>query len=245
MQAIAGAIANSTRRGGPHVDLYCADILKLCGPDSNILGYTFTPSWIGSDYIVLCPSALGLGSAPAPCSTLAGTQVSSASTSQVLLHLMLTMNNVVGKVISNSVYGALACRKLLQASKAARGPAMDPLQNVDSFVQLAVAQWGYGLGGPPYKGAACLPSDVDSPPKGKRVEHPPESTKMPALQARMTGDMTLSRRQDNINDYHDGIIQRAEQCKGDQQTLIQYAAENARALARAARDSTDEELWKQ
>lgn len=164
---------------------------------------------------------------------------------------MLTMNNVVRKVISNSVYGALACRKLLQASKAGGGPAaVDPLQNVDSFVQLAVAQWRYGLGGPPYKGAACLPSVGDSPRNNdKRAEHPPESLKKkkkkPALQARVTGDRTLSRRQDNINDYHDGIIRRAEQCKGDQQTLVQYAAENARALARAARDSTDDELWKQ
>ena len=243
VQAIAGAIANSTRGAGPHVDLYCADLLKLCGPNSNILGYTFTPSWIGSDYIVLCPSALSLGRAPAPCSTPAGTQVRGASTSQVLLHLMLTMNNVVGKVISNSVYGALACRKLLEASKAGGRPAIDPLQNVDSFVQLAVAQWQYGLGGPPYDGAACLPSNVNSSPRNdKRVEHF-ESINKPALA--MTGDMTLSRRQGNVNDYHDGIIERAEQCKGDQQTLIQYAAENARAMARAARDSTDDELWKQ
>ena len=152
------------------------------------------------------------------------------------------MNSVVGKVISNSVYGALASRKLLEASKAG-GPAMDPLQNVDSFVQLAVAQWEYGLGGPPYDGAACLPSDGDSSPRNDKRVEPSGSMNKRALA--MNGDVTLSRRQANVNDYHDGIIERAEQCKGDQQTLIQYAAENARALARAARDSTDDELWKQ
>ena len=151
------------------------------------------------------------------------------------------MNNVVGRVISNSVYGPLACRKLVEAFKAGR-PAIDPLQNVDSFVQLAVAQWRYGLGGSPYTGAACLPSSISSSRNAKRKQSL-ESTKKPA-QA-MTGKTALLRRQDNINDYHDGIIKRAEQCKGDQQTLIQYAAENARAMARAARDSTDEELWKQ
>ena len=155
---------------------------------------------------------------------------------------MLTMNNVVGKVISNSVYGPLACRKLLEASKAGR-PAIDPLQNVDSFVQLAVAQWSYGLGGSPYTGAACLPSNGDSSRNVKRKESL-EATKKPT-QAMTGGDTTFSRRQEYINDYHDGIIQRAEQCKGDQQTLIQYAAENARAMARAARDSTDDDLWKQ
>ena len=240
VKAIAGAIVNSTRRGGPHVDLYCADMLRLCGPNSNILGYTFTPSWIGSDYIVLCPSALSLGKAPAPCSTPAGTQVRT-STSQVLLHLMLTMNNVVGKVISNSVYGPIACRKLLQASKAG-GPAIDPLKNVDSFVQLAVAQWSYGLGGAPYTGAACLPTNGNSSQNDKRAE-PSESLEKP-IQA-MSSDTALSRRQANVGDFHDGVIKRAEQCKGDQQTLVQYAAENARAMARAARDSTDDELWKQ
>ena len=151
------------------------------------------------------------------------------------------MNNVVGKVISNSVYGPLACRKLLEASKAG-SPAMDPLQNVDSFVQLAVAQWRYGLGGSPYTGTACLPSNGNPSGKVRRKEIS-ESTRKPFHA--MTGDTTLSRRQDDTNDYFDGIINRAEQCKGDQQTLIQYAAENARALARAARDSTDAELWKQ
>ena len=155
---------------------------------------------------------------------------------------MLTMNNVVGKVISNSIYGPLACRKLLEASKAGR-LAIDTLQNVDSFVQLAVAQWSYGLGGSPYTGAACLPSNGDSSRNVKR-KGSLETRNEPA-QAMTAGDTTLSRRQGNINDYYDGVIQRAEQCKGDQQTLVQYAAENARAMARTARDSTDDELWKQ
>lgn len=239
VQSIATSVVNSTRGHGPHVDLYCSDILNLCGSNSNILGYTFTPSWIGSAYIVLCPSALNLGRAPAPCSTPAGTQTS-ASTSHVLFHLMLTVNNVVGRVISNSVYGSLASQKLLEASKAGQ-PTTDPLGNVDSYAQLAVAQWEYGLGGPPYTGEACLPPDNKLHQNDKRIV----SVQADGLDEPTTRDRRLSIRQDATEQYYLDMAERAEECKGTQEIVIQNAAENARALARAARDNKDDELWKQ
>lgn len=240
VQNISTSVANSMRGNGPHVDLYCSDILNLCGSNSNILGYTFTPSWIGNAYIVLCPSALNLGRAPAPCSTPAGTQVS-ASTSHVLFHLMLTINNVVGRVISNSAYGSLASQKLLKASKAGQ-PTTDPLGNVDSYAQLAIAQWEYGLGGPPYTGETCLAPDNKLPQNDKRTV---SVQALNGLNEPTNNNKRLSIRQDATEQYYLDMAKRAEKCKGPQQIIVLNAAENARALARAARDNKDDELWKQ
>ena len=238
VQNISTSVANSMRGNGPHVDLYCSDILNLCGSNSNILGYTFTPSWIGNAYVVLCSSALSLGRAPAPCSTPAGTQVS-ASTSHVLFHLMLTINNVVGRVISNSAYGSLASQRLLEASKAGQ-PTTDPVGNADSYAQLAIAQWEYGLGGPPYTGEACLPPDNKLPQNNKRTA---SVQALDEVDEPTYNNKRLSIRQGD--QYYLDIAERAEECKGSQQILVQNAAENARALARAAHDNKDDELWKQ
>lgn len=57
---------NATNGNSPHVDVYCTDGLNLCSSDSNILGYSSTPSWLGNAYITLCPSARNLGRAPIP-----------------------------------------------------------------------------------------------------------------------------------------------------------------------------------
>ena len=236
---IAGSVAESIRGIGPHVKLYCSDALKLCKVNSNILGYTFTPSWLGNAYVVMCPLALRLGRAPTPCSTPAGTEVSPSS-SQVLFHLMLTLNNVVGRVISNSVYGSSASQKLLQASSPG-GLVTDPLQNVDSFVQLAVDQWRYGLGGPPYHGAACLPSVGSASTNGKRTV---SSRSLVTSEPALTNRGMLKPRQD-VDAIMNRVKQPQFQCRGGQQILLQNAEENARALATYARDSRDLDLWKQ
>ena len=239
VEAIASSVGSSLQGSGPHVDLYCSGAQGLCNSSSNIMGYTFTPSWLGNAFVVLCPSAINLGRAPAACSTPAGSQAS-ASTSHVLIHLMLTLNNIVGKVISNSIYGSLACQGLLRPS--GNGPVTpDPLRNADSFAQLAISLWEYGLGGPPYTGATCLPSANSAPTNNKRSL---ERDDLDQLQSGTSQVEPMAKRQD-MDSYLDGIVAQAQECRGAQLAIVQNAVENARALAGAARNSTDPELWKQ
>lgn len=87
VNSIATAALGSINGHGPHVDLYCTDIQNHCGTP-NILGYSFTPSFLGNAYIVLCPTVQAFGRALPPCQT---GSLSSATTSHVLLHLLLTL----------------------------------------------------------------------------------------------------------------------------------------------------------
>ena len=230
VSSIAGAATRSIHGAGPHVDLYCSDIESLCG-DANILGYTFTPSYLGNAYIVLCPSAIALGRAPEPCSALQpGVQIS-ASSSHVLLHLLFTLNNVVKSVISHSIYGPLACSQLVNSTS-------DPTKNADSFAQLAIAQWAYGLGGAPYHGPSCVPASGVLPDNQKRAANAINpATLRPIAEA---ADMALSRRAVSFNSR---VIGR---CTGAEMDILQIAGANARSLATYALNeinSHSNDLW--
>ena len=230
VSSIAGAATRSIHGGGPHVDLYCSDIENICG-DPNILGYTFAPSWLGNAYIVLCPSALALGRAPEPCSALQPETQISASSSHVMFHLLLTLNNVVNSIISNSVYGSLACSQLVNSTS-------DPTSNADSFAQLAIAQWAYGLGGAPYDGPSCVPASGVLPDNQKRAE---DSIKVAAPQRiTVAVDTSLTRR---LEIYDATVIGR---CTGAEMDILQLAGANARSLATYALNeinSGSNELW--
>ncbi len=227
---VAGAATRSIHGAGPHVDLYCSDIESLCG-NPNILGYTFTPSYLGNAYIVLCPSAIALGRAPEPCSALQpGVQISASST-HVLIHLLFTLNNVVKSVISNSVYGPLACSQLVNSTS-------DSTKNADSFAQLAIAQWAYGLGGAPYHGPSCVPASGVLPDNQKRAANSINpATPRPITEA---ADTALSRR---AVSYDSRVIGR---CTGAELDVLQIAGANARSLATYALNeinSHSNDLW--
>lgn len=230
VSSIAGAATRTIHGAGPHVDLYCSDIADVCG-DPNILGYTFTPSYLGNAYIVLCSSARALRRAPEPCSALqTGAQIG-ASISHVLFHLLLTLDSVVKSVISNSVYGSLACSQLVNATG-------DPTKNADSFAQLAIAQWAYGLGGAPYHGPSCVPANGVLPENQKRaVDSITIATPRPLIPA---ADAALSRRAVN---YDSRVIGR---CTGAEMDILQIAGANARFLATYALNeinSHSNDLW--
>lgn len=135
-------LAGNTLLGnGPHVVAYCSDIQGLCDEEGSVLGYSFTPSFVGSSYVILCPAARSLGRARAPCSVPHGNMQLSASSSHVMFHLIMTLNNVVGSIIGNNYYGSTACQSLVKTD------TVDATTNADSYAQLAIAQWGFGLGG--------------------------------------------------------------------------------------------------
>lgn len=97
-----------------------------------------------------------------------------------------------------------------------------------------------GSGGP-YTGLSCLPTDGIVPPNQRRDIPTIEEPRRPPERAI---PRSLSRRQ--ILDYSpQDALNDAQDCAGDQLTLIQNAAINARALAAAARDSQDNDLWTQ
>lgn len=222
---IATATANSIRGTGPHVDLYCTDLQSLCG-NLNILGYSFTPSFLGNAYVVLCPSARALGRAPQPCSNPETRSERSASTSHVLFHLLITLNNVVTAVMASSVYGTLACEELSNST------LIDPTKNPDSFAQLAIAHWGYGLGGSPYTGPSCVPAGGVLPDLQKRVASGkatnPTGPLLPLARALThRPPKTLAKRQTHpIVDTQD--------CSAAELDMIQIAVANAQALAKIA-----------
>lgn len=244
--SIGDAITKSVQGSGPHVDLYCTDVLNMCG-DRNILGYSFAPSFLGNAYIVLCPAAVALGRAPEACSMPGGTQIS-ASTSHVLFHLMLTLTNVLPTVISGSIYGSRACQQIV-GNATYPGLTADPTKNADSYAQLAIAHWAYGLGGPPYTGSSCLPEDGAVPPNQKR-ENVNDDTNDDRLSPNdhsiPVPSKLLSKRQ--VDHYIDNPLAtnlaKLEPCSGVELTLVQNALANARALAAYGRDSRDPALWK-
>ena len=218
VNSIATAATKSVNGQGPHVDLYCTDIQDHCG-NPNILGYSFTPSFLGNAYIVLCPSARAFGRALPPCQT---GSLGSATTSHVLLHLLLTLNNVVPAVMTQSVIGQTACQGLSNSS------LEDPASNADSLAQLAIAQLGYGLGGPQYTGPSCLPLDAVSPVVRRRAK--------PSGYGRPSGPkMSRSRRalSPTSQDFQ-AQIGLTEDCAASELSMLHIAIANAQALANHA-----------
>ena len=218
VQSIATAAMNSVHGQGPHVDLYCTDIQNLCG-NPNILGYSFTPSFLGNAYIVLCPSARALGRAQPPCQT---NSLDSATTSHVLMHLVLTLNNVVATVMTESVNGPAACEELSNSS------LVDPTCNPDSLAQLAVAHWGYGLGGLPYNGPSCLPSGGVKPGLHSRAMPVRHGKPMSTAKSYSRRALSLSAKDFQIQ------LSLTQDCAASESSMIQIAIANAQALAKYA-----------
>lgn len=231
---IAAKFAALTLRGnGPRVDAYCSDLQGLCDAEGSILGYSFTPSFMGSSYVVLCPAAMQLGRASESCSLPFKKQIS-ASASQVMFHLVMTVNNAINSVIGNNYYGPQAVLQLSNST------TVDATKNADSYAQLAVAQRTYGEGSTAHSGPNCPPANGLVPRKQKG--------KMPAEEAKQHLAASINPRGlvDDILDYTpEQAVRDAQQCTGDELTLVQNAASNVRALAAAARDNTDANLWKQ
>ncbi|KAL8906116.1 MAG: hypothetical protein Q9171_006407 [Xanthocarpia ochracea] len=232
VSTVAAAAAASLVEGqGPHVDVYCQDIEGLCA-NPNFLGYSFTPSFLGDAYIVLCPAARALGRAPAPCEL---GSVGGASASHVLFHLLMTLNNVVPMVATSSVNGLLACQNL------ANSTLIQPTRNPDSFAQLAIAEWGYGLAGAPYNGATCLPADgIPIPPSTRKRATSSRQRRVwnPNKDARRapghTSPQSLSRRQGTGYAELDEDLAITSECTPAESSMVQLALENARAMARWA-----------
>lgn len=235
---ISELVMNATNGSSSHVDVYCTDGLNLCDSDSNILGYSSTPSWLGNAYITLCPSARILGRAPPPCTSI-GAESLSATASHVMFHLILTVNNVVRTMIDDSVYGSNASQQLKNSQ------VWDPTKNADSYAQLAIVQWNFGLGGSPYSGHSCYPVDGNPPniPKGKRglQLHSVSSRHIPhTTSERPSGHL---RRQTGLYAGLDQIVAAATRCTNAENQLLQYALQNARAIAALARDNPYTTLW--
>lgn len=230
---VSSLVMNGTSGVSPHVDVYCTDGLNLCGPGSNILGYSSTPSWLGDAFITLCPSARNLERAPVPCTTNSGPQLST-SVSHVMFHLILTLNNVVGTIIDGSVYGSTSCQRLRNSL------SWNPISNVDTYVQLAIAQWAYGLGGNPYNGPSCYPTNGGLPNTPKRTRTLKSRPVKPRrrLPAPSKIPSPLVRR---LAMNH--IVARATGCTATENQLVQFAVQNANVLAATARDNPYTNLW--
>ncbi|KAL8933449.1 MAG: hypothetical protein Q9216_006356 [Gyalolechia sp. 2 TL-2023] len=153
-QPIVGRIALLAQMAmygrGPRVKVSCTGQGHTCASSTNILGHSSTPSWLGDSQITLCRTALELPQRPLPCTKNPGVQIS-ATTSHVMLHLVLSLGNVVGETLNGNTYGSGACR-MLKSSRILRAT-----ENPDSYAQLAIALWAYGFGAPPYYGPKCPP----------------------------------------------------------------------------------------
>ncbi|KAL9020829.1 MAG: hypothetical protein Q9185_002013 [Variospora sp. 1 TL-2023] len=135
---------------GSRVTVYCTDDLNICAANPRVLGHSATGSWLGAPQIVICPVALNLPRAIPPCAKRPGKEIG-ATASRVMLQLILTLNTVVTDTLTGNVYGSGACQ-LLKNSR-----ILETAKNPDSYAQLAIAQWHYGLGGLPYQGPQCAP----------------------------------------------------------------------------------------
>lgn len=217
----ATAVINGT---GPHVDLFCTDLEELCN-DPNVLGYSSTPSFIGNAYVVLCPSARALGRAPRPCYTPETGYERSASTSHVMFHLLVTLNNVVTTVMETSIYGTSACGQLSNST------LVDATKNPDSYAQLAIAHWGYGLGGPPYNGKSCLPSSISLPNIQRRT---PSVKHIRSSRPRAVPKTIPHRHVKRVGSLYE--LAKTQDCSAAESDLLNIALVNARALAKYASD---------
>ena len=213
--SIATAALKSMDGQGPHVDLYCTDIQNHCG-DPRILGYSFTPSFLGNAYIVLCSSVRAFGSAPTP--SLTGS-LGSATVSHVLLHLLFTLNNVVPAVMTQSVNGPIACQALLNST------LEDPASNPDSLAQLAIAQLEYGLGETSYNGPSWVPVGTVTPVV-------PRSLKPSGYGRHSKPNMSRSHcaRSLGSQDF-EAQIGLTEDCAASESSMLHIAIANAQALA--------------
>ncbi|KAL8724503.1 MAG: hypothetical protein Q9181_006795, partial [Wetmoreana brouardii] len=228
----ASSVKNAIAGKGPHVDVCCTDGPNICSSNPNILGYTFTPSWLGNAYIVPCPTARSLPRAPLPCSFNPGIQIG-ASASHIMFHLILTLNNVVTRIMSGDVYGSGSCQQLKNSL------VFKPYKNPDSYAQLAIAQWAYGLGMGGYTGPSCPPADGIVPKVQKRTPRPSEGksyggSKLPrrSLAARQFAESNTQIQSSRLARELTGT----QQCAGYQKAYISLAIRNAQALAAGARD---------
>ncbi|KAL9591790.1 MAG: hypothetical protein Q9179_007367 [Wetmoreana sp. 5 TL-2023] len=238
--ATASSVKNAINGEGPHVDVYCTDGPDICSSNPNILGYTFTPSWLGNAYIVLCPAARSLPRAPLPCSFNPGIQIG-ASASHVMFHLILTLNNVVPWIMSGNVYGSGSCQQLKNAW------VFDPYKNPDSYAQLAIAQWAYGLGQGGYSGPPCPPADGIVPNVLKRTPRPSEAKSY--WKSKLSRRSLAARQFAETNTrIQSSMLARelagTQQCEGYEKAYIGLAIRNAQALAAGARNYRQAELFR-
>ncbi|KAL8647514.1 MAG: hypothetical protein Q9210_005516 [Variospora velana] len=150
VKEIASLAQSAIKGQGSRVTVYCTDDANICASNPRVLGHSTTRSWLGDPQIVICPGALKLPRALPPCAKRPGKEIG-ATASRVMLHLILTLNTVVTDTLAGNVYGSGACQ-LLKNSR-----IMETAKNPDSYAQLAIAQWHYGLGGLPYQGPPCAP----------------------------------------------------------------------------------------
>ena len=150
VQRVASSVQKAISGEGPQIGVYCLDAFSVCGRNPNILGHTFTPFNLRPAEVVMCSTARRLPRVPWPCSSHPGKQIGATAT-HVLLHLILTINSMFPNVITGSVYGSGSCQLLKNSHILATE------KNPDSYAQLAMAQWEYGLGGRPYNGKPCPP----------------------------------------------------------------------------------------
>ncbi|KAL8957202.1 MAG: hypothetical protein Q9193_005465, partial [Seirophora villosa] len=150
VRKVAFALQMAFEEQGPRVTAYCTDDANLCNTNPHILGHSATESRLGDTQVMLCPEALKLPKAPLPCSAHPRGEIG-ATASRVMLHLLLTLNTVVGGTLTGNVYGSGACQLLKNSH------ILPTLRNPDSYTQLAIAQYAYGFGGPPYAGPRCPP----------------------------------------------------------------------------------------
>ncbi|KAI4270881.1 MAG: hypothetical protein LQ337_006410 [Flavoplaca oasis] len=150
VQGVALSVQKAISGKGPQIGVYCLDVSSVCGRNPNILGHTFTPSNLRPAEIVMCSTTRRLPRVSWPCSSHPGKQIGATAT-HVLLHLILTINSIFPNPITGSVYGSGSCQLLKNSHVLATE------KNPDSYAQLAMAQWEYGLGGRPYNGKPCPP----------------------------------------------------------------------------------------
>ncbi|KAI4089577.1 MAG: hypothetical protein LQ344_005292 [Seirophora lacunosa] len=150
VRKVAAALQTAFKEQGPRVTAYCTDDANLCDTNPHVLGHSATESRLGDTQVMLCPDALKLPEAPSPCSSHPRREIG-ATASRVILHLLLTLNTVVGGTLTGNVYGSGACQLLKNSH------IFPTLRNPDSYAQLAIAQYTYGFGGPPYSGPRCPP----------------------------------------------------------------------------------------
>ncbi|KAL8711572.1 MAG: hypothetical protein Q9220_003982 [cf. Caloplaca sp. 1 TL-2023] len=148
VSAVASTVWRTITQRGPLVNAYCTDQSHICDTYPNMLGYGSTASWLGNAYLVVCPKARSLPRALVPCISKSEVQITT-TISHVMFHLILTINNAVGTMNGN-VYGSDGCQQLKNSA------IFRPINNADSYAELAIAQWNTGLGGSPYRGASCV-----------------------------------------------------------------------------------------
>lgn len=122
----------------------------------------------------------------------------------------------------------------------------DPRRNADTYVQLAIAYWAYGLGGTPYNGAPCY-SDNAAPPKvPKRTRSlKPHHKELDHSVSESSQRHFRHVARQNLDGAPGQMAAGTQQCTRTEQQFLQYAVQNARSLAASARDNPYDVLWTQ